>query len=687
MTATQTPIHISERFFAKAARYFGDLRAALTEIFQNAYRASLPIIDAGDRPRVEVTIWDADLEVRDFGIGIDDVGAALSIAVSGWDPSVEEEQDPAGMGLCAALAYSERVIIKSQFGTLEVRGEEFFTSPEYRESLLDTIQPDTLDTGASITLIGVTTSESLASCLKGLVDRVVFHHTAMDVFTRCCSDEDPTPEWERCGSIRDKLTPVCVPGTEDPLTHQGYGIFVERQSSYYFHGVNRRSLRVLWHGQSIEVALRDPAMRRLVTLPHGEEVMTRPKMPVSAGVHCIVIDHGFAPVTPKLPDRNELILDEKTVDFLWGFIGPLFEDQIQKRYQEYVEFMEAGGTPTARTYDRLLGCYTNKLPQELEGALYRHFVKSAVFGLPIERCSGHGGVMEVLCDITTPRTVLTPFFVLRTSDHKLVALDAPGALYDSGAQLTFAQLRHGMKTSGTEDLHTPVGCREIPEGIAVSYEPKFGCEAVPREGVMVIDVPYSSTDVLKEMPYGRTRCETYLLTDGPIDVEVYHFAASDDPLYARLSEVSEGVATEHLDGILEGAEKVTKHRIPGVVIATEEAVTDPDELVWIGDRECLAEATYTIAGVISECEFDEEPEIRRQDIREDFAQIRRNLGGVAEIGDAMRKVLDQIGVPSYSIRIRRFLIEPDDEGRMWAEVEHQTRDGETASHRIRCDLN
>lgn len=227
MTMTQTPIHVSSNFFAKAARYFSNFGSAVTEILQNAYRASLPIEVTGVRPRVDVCVDTTPegittLTVRDYGKGITDIGAALSIAVSGWDASVEREQDPAGMGLCAALAFSDRTVIVSKFGTLEIHGKAFFNDPAYRDDLLNKIDPSQACEGVEITLHGIPGDSEVIR----VVEETAFYHAALDIYMR----KPRQPEQVKVRSFRDCFERV-YDSEKKHFKFQGYEVWRDNGSA------------------------------------------------------------------------------------------------------------------------------------------------------------------------------------------------------------------------------------------------------------------------------------------------------------------------------------------------------------------------------------------------------------------------------------------------------------------------
>jgi len=95
---------VDDHLLSEIPRFFGSLEVALTEIFQNAYRAGAQHVMA---------TWDEGarmLSIADDGPGLADPGILLVAGRSDWDGHVIE---PAGVGAFAALAYAEQITYTS----------------------------------------------------------------------------------------------------------------------------------------------------------------------------------------------------------------------------------------------------------------------------------------------------------------------------------------------------------------------------------------------------------------------------------------------------------------------------------------------------------------------------------------------------------------------------------------------
>jgi hypothetical protein len=83
----------SQRLLAKADRLFtGTLEGRIIELLQNARRADATRVEITNSPNGLVTIQDNGHGIRDFSI-------LLDLGSSDWDPTIEEAEDPAGVGI------------------------------------------------------------------------------------------------------------------------------------------------------------------------------------------------------------------------------------------------------------------------------------------------------------------------------------------------------------------------------------------------------------------------------------------------------------------------------------------------------------------------------------------------------------------------------------------------------------
>ncbi|MBP7052848.1 MAG: hypothetical protein KBE65_17715 [Phycisphaerae bacterium] len=105
---------VNPRLLSKAERLFtGALDGRIMEILQNARRAGAT--------EVHIVNQDGRVTVRDNGRGIADFSALLDLGRSGWDESLDQVEDPAGVGIfCLA---PREVQIRSGTRTVVIAGK------------------------------------------------------------------------------------------------------------------------------------------------------------------------------------------------------------------------------------------------------------------------------------------------------------------------------------------------------------------------------------------------------------------------------------------------------------------------------------------------------------------------------------------------------------------------------------
>jgi anti-sigma regulatory factor (Ser/Thr protein kinase) len=290
-----------EHAFHTLPRYFSSPVDAVREAIQNAYRAGCP--NPGPDHHIDITIDGDDLTIQDNGIGIDNPENMLGLMFSRWRPDVAGDQDPAGLGVCALLAYSKSVRWISTFGSIEVEGKRFFDSKAYRDAL-EVSQETRLVNGTLVVLRGV--GEALRPLHKNL-------SSVVQELTRYFVGPTITINGVRAldRELGTRLGTFAYNGGEIDLYYEPnrYGGF----ESAHNHG-SRTNVNLIWHGQCIPLrvdnAPRDVGgwrindMRRVRVVIRAENV-----------------------ITPKLPDRNDVVRDERTTSFL------------ERVYSEYVKFL------------------------------------------------------------------------------------------------------------------------------------------------------------------------------------------------------------------------------------------------------------------------------------------------------------------------------------------------------------
>lgn len=670
MTTTQTPIHVSSNFFAKAARYFSNFGSAVTEILQNAYRASLPIETTGVRPRVDVCV-DTDpmgvttLTVRDYGKGITDIGAALSIAVSGWDVSVEREQDPAGMGLCAALAFSERAVIVSKFGSLEIHGKSFFNDTAYRDDLLNHIKPNCNCEGVEITLHGIPS----ASEVIGAVEETAFYHAALDVYMR----KPGQPEQVKVRTFRD-----CFQRfhglDKKPFEFRGYEVWRDTGGGLRNFYPSDGELGVIWHGQRIQVRLNAREFKRHFKFD-DVEFDTTPQIRSARG-WCVAIDHGAAPVTPKLPDRVSLILDAKTVEFIWGIYESLFVSEVAK-LRELFKTRAIQYEKGKLTFNEV--CYRSRgdnheLQPEVFQAFYAHYIGAPKVLWPVAR---EDDSSELECSLL-PRgervAELASMIALRTQDNQILieSLDDPRLDDASDVSVRFnfpADLPSWKLREGREGKL--VGCRDIagtavPNGVCVSVRGIHGLDDPhgTQVALMVIDIPYKLADIATNRWCARPRdmrAESFIRLDDGVKGQILFFdvdtdTASDDVLEPLREAGNTPLSFSEFAPIISAAVRQEDFVLPAFSLYTGSG-KGVQECIWMGTLDEVIALTHSVESSMTniirssgDCDDD-----AAKDVEADFARFRTEIARVAEIGRPFCDILRLCGLEG-SFRERKSIV-------------------------------
>lgn len=280
-------IPVNARLFNKATRYFACPAAALTEVIQNAYRAGFPKIDS----RVEIT-YDSDtsdLTVRDYGCGIANITALLTPMTSEWGEDVEASQDPAGMGVCALIAYAESITWSSKFGSLNIVSKSMTSDDDYVARVLagEFIQPGGLSDGTCVTLHGFTGER-----VDELVQNACECYAEMQFFF----------------NGRQIQRSYLFAAKEIGQVGTNRVLYRERNESQY----NRRYWAMdpvaIWHGHCLKLPQK--------TISDWPSLVRGPYS-FSSYINRVVFDiRDDSVITPKLPDRETVKMDERTTTFL-----------------------------------------------------------------------------------------------------------------------------------------------------------------------------------------------------------------------------------------------------------------------------------------------------------------------------------------------------------------------------------
>ncbi len=258
-------VTVSNNFVRNVKRMWDSPFAAYKEIIQNALRAGAKTIrvsyDAGHT-----------LIVEDDGQGFDDIQSLLTIGESGWG---EEIIEPAGVGIYAAPAFSDRVTIQSGTRVLVLSSALFETGVVEEEKNKKSIK------GTRVVVEGIKLDSTRIDNLRGYVD-VDFYYNGGQV---------PHP--------LEGMEFITTPFGRLYLQH--HSEFPRTHYSYY--------ASVVWEGFSLDT--------RYVTLP---------------GIW--VVDPGAVPdeLRPQLPHRDRLIKNDtyhQTIKEINNFFDDWAESQLK----------------------------------------------------------------------------------------------------------------------------------------------------------------------------------------------------------------------------------------------------------------------------------------------------------------------------------------------------------------------
>lgn len=322
----------ADRLFSKVGRYFGSVSSALSEAVQNAYRSYCPIAKSPMRPPIDIMVTGRDVTITDGGRGIRNFASMLSLASSDWEADVEGDQDPAGLGVCGILAYCDSATWESGGLSLTVNGKSFLSSAAYRDELLSHIRTaDANIAGTRLTMHNV--------------------HGSDDLVTLCTA----AARWYRNVYIRVNGKAVsleAIPGVRCGSL-AGSDIYLSPDAWVFDRNFPSDSrvayIFVLWHGALIPVrgvTLSEPVHLHIKdSNKQAISGLTVEVSPCSTAV--LIIDVGAdaeaeGTVTPKLPDRSGLVLNDMTL----ATLKAAWRIAAVERTKQIVEFYD---TPVVRT--------------------------------------------------------------------------------------------------------------------------------------------------------------------------------------------------------------------------------------------------------------------------------------------------------------------------------------------------
>lgn len=311
---TQSQISINEnRLFSKIKRYFNGIDDALYETIQNAFRANMPAIMNGERPNLHIVVRDRIFEVQDFGVGIADIGKSLSIAESDWDEVTDRLSDPAGMGLFALIAASTEVTIMSLFGSISIDGNRFFDDKEYRDQLINSVDPD----------LFISTGTYVKAVLREAVSAERVKHVCRHMFDLNIQINGHSFEPAHKKQV---LTDVPFKGGELSLNlHADHPLKMS-------HIYNSSPPFVIWQGKSMQI----PDVGDVEVDVDGAIIKTSLRDVVPKASYIVIPSNIVNIVTPRLPTRDCLVADETTT----RFVKELIAHMVMWQHNELEQFFD-----------------------------------------------------------------------------------------------------------------------------------------------------------------------------------------------------------------------------------------------------------------------------------------------------------------------------------------------------------
>jgi len=279
----------------------------ISEMVQNAWRAG--------STHVAIECTDKTLNVKDNGHGVEDVEALrtlLTLGGSGFEAEpLLAKMSPAGMGIYSLISHCKHMTIASGFGTLEIDCGRWFKDADYRDSTFDRIRPETEDLGLLIQATGLKKPLHDTSEERGFNHRFAFlrlYARVMDLFINGCFLEPFRPEefFQECVSVdgADCWFMMKDKGHNMHDALRGIDPSVSMNYNYYSFNAYKHRLAVGWYHHLIEP----------------------PEQTINYSCYVDVLDG--TPFTPKLPDRNTVIKDDKWNYFTCDRLPKAIADRI-----------------------------------------------------------------------------------------------------------------------------------------------------------------------------------------------------------------------------------------------------------------------------------------------------------------------------------------------------------------------
>lgn len=213
------------QFIQKLGNAFASHLSVVRELIQNARRAGSPVV------RI---FWDeahATLTVEDDGKGISNFQDLLSVAESGWDGSLQEEEKPWGTGFMSALYAAKEISVESNGEKLHTR-----TADLLNFNTIETV-PCAHYHGTRVTLVGISIEKfesKIREMVEGYPIPVFFNGTELPR-PHAAGTQIDGARW-----VETSVGRVAMHGLDDPRKYDDNAIF-------YLQGFRVYSTRQRWY--------------------------------------------------------------------------------------------------------------------------------------------------------------------------------------------------------------------------------------------------------------------------------------------------------------------------------------------------------------------------------------------------------------------------------------------------------
>ncbi|MGD9679268.1 MAG: hypothetical protein AB7V16_13080 [Vulcanibacillus sp.] len=273
-----------KRFFEQVAPFLFNNGDMLPEMIENAIRAKATM--------VKISTENELLVIENNGKVLEDLSSLFIVAQSNYDDDVEKAQKPAGMGILSLISNAIEVTFESGYNSIKIDGKKYFNDENYRSTLLNSIEKSEKHfNGMKITVL-----------LKKAIDGMILYKLN-ELFAYY--DIDIT-----FNDIAIK-TKTKIEALFEKEISKGV-IALVPMKSLSNHWAGNTDGYVIWHGKLINA----PQIKPFTIIVNGKTDL----------------------VTPTLPDRKGITLDNERGKELSVKIENLLKNEIQSFINEHENF-------------------------------------------------------------------------------------------------------------------------------------------------------------------------------------------------------------------------------------------------------------------------------------------------------------------------------------------------------------